>query len=557
MFTLAFYDVTGIQKFVFESAKAAEIVGASAIVEKALKKWLVKAVTESCPGANVEWTCASSFRSLGSGPPPAEIVYVGGGNALVAFSGADQNESKGRAVVATRRLARTVFEETRGTLQIAVAYLPHDNKKYAADMLQLQQNLASAKAQLVPAWPLVGLGITAEGSTDGLPAEHIEKNDDLFLSGPAHAKREAAADARTYSDLMPGVLSDGYMFPIEFDDLWQKQGENHIAIVHIDGNSMGKVIKKVTDRSDDAYEVSVQRMRKLSSGIAAAYAEAFRETVERIPEGLENEEFCDLFGVRQDEGLHKTFLPVRPLVFNGDDVTLVCNGHLGIWLATEMLRNISRKSLTDLMPDGSPVQLSACAGVAIVKSHFPFARAYSLAEKLCESAKKAAKARDNDPDNTVCGSWIDFHIIYSGITRELRDLRTASYNVPGMPEATVTRSGCPAYNLLGRPWEVVSPDGRSGDNVQSWLAFTEAYDTLKKSWPRSRLKGMRDVMIRSEQETSEYLDECSSRGCMLPAMWSVGGKTVKAFTSEHRTPYFDALELLDFYVRPPTAEGAR
>src|SRR5450830_765951 len=119
MFTLAFYDVTGIQKFVFESAKASEIVGASAIVEKALKKWLVDAIVESCPGADIKWASANSFRSLGSSPPPAEIVYIGGGNALVAYSGADQNESRDRAVAATRRLSRTVFEETRGTLQIA------------------------------------------------------------------------------------------------------------------------------------------------------------------------------------------------------------------------------------------------------------------------------------------------------------------------------------------------------------------------------------------------------------------------------------------------------
>jgi len=556
MFTLAFYDVTGIQKFVFGSTKAAEIVGASAIVEKALKEWLIDAITASCLGADTDWRHAVSFRSRGSTPPPAEIIYVGGGNALVAFSGTDKDESRDRAVAVTRRLSRKVFEETRGTLQIAVAYLLHGDKSYATEMLQLQQDLASAKAQLVPARPLMGLGITAEGSTDGLPAEYIEKREGLFLSGPAHAKREAANDVRAYKDLMPEDLRGQYDFPMEFDDLWQKQGENHIAIVHIDGNGMGRVIEKATAGNGDAYELSVQRMRKLSSGIAAAYTEAFKETIEQIPEGLKNEDFCNLFGVRQDENTHKTLLPVRPLVFNGGDVTLVCNGRLGIWFAAEMLQNISKKSLMDVMPDGSSVPLSACAGVAIVKSHFPFARAYDLADKLCSSAKKVAKARDSDPNNTAFGSWIDFHIVYSGITRELADLRAVSYNVPGMPEATAAHRDCAAYNLLGRPWEVAPPDGQPADKPQSWAAFTEVYDKLKKSWPRSRLKGMRDVMIHSEQETNEYLDECSSRGCMLPALWNVGGKSAKAFTNEHGTPYLDALELLDFYVWPPKPEGA-
>jgi len=562
MLTLAFYDVTGIQKFVFGSAKATEIVGASAIVDSALQQWLVDAIKTECPGALTDWRSASSFQSLGPTPPPAEIIYIGGGNALVVFSGTDDDpEGRNRAVAVTQHFSHKVFEETQGTLQVAVAYVAHkESNNYTADRRELEEELAGKKQKLIPARPLMGIGITAEGSTDGLPAEHTDK-EGLFLSGPAYKKRSSGKGVRDYENLIPGELCGKCAFPIEFDDLWQKRGENHIAVVHIDGNSMGKTIEKATAGASEVYGDNVQRMRRLSVEIQEIYESAFKEIIKKIPikkipEELKNEEFCNLFDVHQDKDTDKTFLPVRPLIFSGDDVTVVCNGRLGIWFATEMLKNISKSRITDVMPDGSAIPMSACAGVAIVKSHFPFARAYGLAEELCSSAKKVAKAMKTPFENGAVGSWLDFHIVYSGITQELSDLRSTSYNVPGMSNAARIYGSCAAYNLLGRPWEIAPPHGQAVDADHDWTAFVAKYDQLKKTWPRSRLKELRDVMICSEQETNEYLQECQSRGYVLPGLWKVGGTQGKAFTNEHRTPYFDALELLDLYVRPPEPEEA-
>lgn len=36
-------------------------------------------------------------------------------------------------------------------------------------------------------------------------------------------------------------------------------------------------------------------------------------------------------------------------------------------------------------------QLTVAAGVAIVKTHYPFARAYELSEALCKSAKRLSR----------------------------------------------------------------------------------------------------------------------------------------------------------------------
>ena len=66
----------------------------------------------------------------------------------------------------------------------------------------------------------------------------------------------------------------------------------------------------------------------------------------------------------------------RALVFGGDDVTFVCDGRLGLSLATLYAREFAAE--TAKRPECGP--LTARAGIAIVKTHYPFARAYALAD---------------------------------------------------------------------------------------------------------------------------------------------------------------------------------
>ena len=89
------------------------------------------------------------------------------------------------------------------------------------------------------------------------------------------------------------------------------------------------------------------------------------------------------------------FFPVRPLIFGGDDLTLVCDGRLGLALAAVYLKafhthttsEFSRLDFPDRdkkISDELKKPAYACAGVAIVKTHYPFARAYKLSSALCD-----------------------------------------------------------------------------------------------------------------------------------------------------------------------------
>ncbi len=94
---LGIYDVTGIQNFIFNSNKLKENIGASIIVKETLNKYLICAIKtvarkngidEKDIGENWFHIGDDDFKGKFKDPSEnrIEIVYIGGGNAVVAFS---------------------------------------------------------------------------------------------------------------------------------------------------------------------------------------------------------------------------------------------------------------------------------------------------------------------------------------------------------------------------------------------------------------------------------------------------------------------------------------
>jgi hypothetical protein len=106
------------------------------------------------------------------------------------------------------------------------------------------------------------------------------------------------------------------------------------------------------------------------------------------------------------------------------------------------------------------------------------------------------------------------------------------------------------YNLLWRPWCV------SGDFEEKykWKALKQILDYFKDNnkWSRSKLKKLRNQSIKSEADIHMMLTELKSREKELPEF---DGKGKKDYFRDRQCPYFDALELLDFYQKIPGREG--
>ncbi|HOS96896.1 MAG TPA: hypothetical protein PLR71_00305 [Deltaproteobacteria bacterium] len=497
---VAMYDITGIQEYVFSSTKLRENLGASIIVQRI-------------------------FTDFFSEHTEARVVYIGGGNAMVEYDDRDRYRE------ATCGLSREFVRRTGGALRFA-AHAEERRGSFQDVRKRLVDGLNARKNRLSGSVPLMGIAITRECPYDGWPAVTMEGG--AGLSYPAWCKRQEDPDVyfrETRRLLDDDLAASGCEFPSELDKLGQvREEQNYIAVVHIDGNNMGRAINEALSGISQ-YEEAARAMKRLSSDIDAAYTGAFTSLVREL-----------------ERGQSGRTLPIRPIILSGDDVTFVSRGDLGLKLAADFLCDVSDRTVEAA---GKALRLSACAGVAIVKSHFPFSRAYGLAEELCQSAKRKAKVHAERSGAPDVGSWLDFHIVQGGILSDIGRIRSQHYQVRGMPGARdmSTADGTlkyRQYHLLGRPWRVCGP----GPAEYDWNELLRSADIFRDSWPANRIKQLRNSLIGIPSERDLLMEEIRSRGYALPDF--PGKEHDNLFFENHpelagTTPYFDAIEILDFH----------
>lgn len=528
-------DTTQIQPYIFGSNRLKENIGASYLVAQATDGW-----AESCL------------------PPKIERLYAGGGN-FVALA---EDEPAAQAFV--KSLSQKVLAEAPG-LQLIMTYRQRKNGESLATAVQNSfTQLARQKQARSPKEPLLGLGVTVMCQSTTLPA--VGRDDkNKPVSAEILAKLGVNDDARERL-LARLPLPDGFSYPRDFDDLGREKGEHSfIAVVHADGNGIGKRFQQLIeahldDEDDEPYK---QAVRSLSAKVREASTAALKETLDTLLRQLSWDETekryvirhanrngkGDLLakivlqdGKKEDEGY---FLPFRPLVFGGDDVTFVCDGRLGIALAVEYLRQFEVKTRAII-----DEQLTACAGVAIVKSHYPFARAYDLAEALCSSAKKYRVQNDLE------GSCLDWHFALTGLAGDIGEIRRREYTTYQHPEKlkdeTLRYKG---ERLTLRP---LTLDGNPKESHRSFAVVYKgvaAFQDLdlpegeepKWSTRRNKVKALRDALRAGPTavqrfKTMYYLKELPEIDQSKNNDFQAGGWW------GDNCGYFDAIEMIDWYI---------
>jgi hypothetical protein len=322
------------------------------------------------------------------------------------------------------------------------------------------------------------------------------------------------------------VIQAGYQFPYDLDNIGGLENENHIAIVHIDGNSIGKRLQNILEvagengRDDNALTTT---LREFSVSVMNAAEKTTRQMLNDLIKTLPD--------LRQDKKItlvegrnNKLFFPLRLLIYGGDDLTFVCEGRLGLALAARYLTYFGRES------DSLGNKFSACAGVVIARNHFPLARAYQLSEELCNRAKKETrKESGKDP----ASSWLDFHIIFSGLTGRLAQMRPYE-----------KKDAIPAKHpqiLLWRPWCII---GTRHDN-HPWEYLRQQLLNFQRNWSRSQVKDLREALAGGKTATGQFLAQAARRGYtlyQLPELLLLDGWDGRF------TPLYDPIEALDFYL---------
>ena len=177
---------------------------------------------------------------------------------------------------------------------------------------------------------------------------------------------------------------------------------------------------------------------------------------------------------------------------------------------------------------------SICAGIAYMKSHFPFAIAYDVAEACCDCAKDRAKSEENMERNRI-GNYVDFQICGSVQCRNLKETRRKDY---------VTPTG---ETLLLRPYYIPTEfDGKLAKSTEVPYHYENFKKNVKyflnENIPRSYAKQIRNTYPLGSHETKMLEGFLESRG------WKMPDGTMKMFGEDQTALWYDALEMMDYCI---------
>jgi hypothetical protein len=536
-FTLTLVDVRGVQRYLFNANELKQNLGASALIEQATHDW-IEDILQGCeynhnlPQSNRFLFNIDETKRLEDSALDAEVIFMGGGNVAILF-----RDSK-RATTFAKEYTTKILLEAPG-LEVAIGHTEVIWEESGA----LQDAWRKLTEEIMPmrkegratSQPVLGLGVTTECAFTGLPAivEQIEDGQGRLMSAEAIAKIDNVGPAKERLDFHLRI--DPFKYPSAFNELGGERGHaQYLAVVHADGNGMGKRIKVSTNHPDN--RKMVNQMRAYSQSINRAGLNAMKAVCDWIRITLQVDRDGEYYiedRWRSDKliRLKDENLPLRPIVFGGDDLTFVCDGRLGLALAAKYLEALTKETLSD-----GPI--FACAGVVIVHSTYPFARAYALAADLAREAKH--KAYEWDPDRKEV-SLINWHFAPSGLMLSWKETQDREF-----------QNGA----LLLRPLVVTKSANIVVEEWRTWETFTGQIKAFREPpWVsrRGKIKELGSLLREGKAAVTRF----TNLNGELPKVAALKAHDAdKSGWYNSRCIYFDALEAEDLFIYPKEVDHA-
>ena len=531
IFKALLFDTRSIQRYIYSGNKLRTNVGASYIVDRVFFDVLIDGVLKKMFPVDKfsdddAWTPANDEAKPWEEMTSCCVAYVGGGNALLLFDTANEDVP----IEVVKNFTRKLLVERPGLkVGAAVGELKLvDGKLNQDDIDALYQKLKANQSNIFPAVNVPYTGLTLSCEINGEAANFYGKlgADEAKFYSQETAVKSAAADAANKNlrsrfnnifALKKLNVPDDFDFPPEVDKLGQKEGENYFAIVHVDGNNMG--VKFRTCKS------LVER-RKLSREIRRKTEGAFAELLAKIIRMKNSGGFDNVLD------LDRNFLPIRPLIIGGDDVTFLCPANVAILFTKTLVELLDAETPADApehLTEKISRHMDACAGVAILPTKYPFFRGYKLAEQLCDAAKKSMRQLANN--NLRGSSWLDFAILHGEQAPTLEQVRSTEYR------------GARGKNLHFGAY-LVCGDGDAPHKLENLLSCTTQFPHVMAN---NKIKELRGVLQRGQDDAQKFLRQLRRQEQDLPTVpdWDDFKETL---WRDGTTPYVDAIELMDFYA---------
>lgn len=368
------------------------------------------------------------------------FVYSGGGHTILQF---DNDKTAYKFI---NDVTKTVLKEFP-KMELFAKKMFFNDKLYAGENLkELSKALEEKKSIRETAFRQISIG--------------VEKLD-----------IKTYIDKKCFNDII--ASPNGYEFAKEFDDI-VIDNDNFIAIVHIDGNAMGKRVDNIYQKAKKDWNECRTLLDKFSRTIQSDFETAFNKTVEKI--------------ILSDKITYNK-LPIRPIILAGDDVCFVTSGKIGLECARIFIEN-----LTTMKNQVDNMFYSACAGVVLVHKKFPFYKAYELSEQLCSNAKKFGVSIDENGSVSA----IDWHIEFGQLKNELSEIR----------KDYITEDN---NNLSLRPVIVNCHEDIEHEktiNIRNYDFFSTLCTAIQsETIARSKIKEFRQALKQGEIETKFYMHD--------------------------------------------------
>ncbi len=378
--------VQGIQGFIFQTNKLREIVGASELVE------------EICTDLFVDL-----FTKVGIEYKDENCILHAAGNIKYVFD----NEEECSKI--TRVFPKVVQEFAPGiTASQAVVKMEGAFSDFKNAVGKLETRLRVQRNKPMRSATLGLMGIQRSRQT-GLPViskPNDEGKNDLIDAGTWAKlyeidKKENKVRKKTTLSLCKKAFckTDEEKRQLKHDRVAYDiekitQNNDWIAIIHADGNGLGQIVQAIgTDE---------EQFKAFSESIDTATKAAAVAAYHRVKDHFDESKF----------------IPIRPIVLGGDDLTVICRADLALDYVTEFIKQFEEKTkfVVEYKDKLGFNHLTACAGIAYIKSSFPFYYGYALAEALCSKAKEDAK-KDLE-DGELAQSCLMFHKVQDSFTED-------------------------------------------------------------------------------------------------------------------------------------------